>query len=393
MDAPIDPGTTDPASMARCEAWLVLHRALAFEPERASALLAVHADPAEALAAAGVIAALSGPEARHDRDTLARVGASVVPSTHAAYPASLRPLVDAPPVLCVRGDVGVLQRPAVAIVGARAATVEGLDTAQAVAFELARRGLVIVSGLARGIDAAAHRGALEAGGETVAVQACGADRVYPPEHRDLARRIAGQGAVVSELPVGTPPRAPHFPLRNRLISGLALAVIVVEARLRSGSLVTAAHALAQGREVLAVPGALRAPTSEGPNRLLRDGARPMLEADDVIDALPPGLASSLQADAAEPVDAAEPQASPGRVLSARPLDARDRALVAALERCAQGRDGLVRTLGWTVSEVSARLLSLEVEGRVVQDRDGRFKPRSATRRRRRASAPRGSGAA
>ncbi len=374
---PIDPGAEDVASIRCCEAWLALQRALSFEPQRAMELLAETSDPLAALAAGGVMAALGADAAARDRATLARAGALVVPWPSAAYPEALRPLADAPPVLCVRGDPTVLQRPAVAIVGARAATVDGLDTARGLAFELATRGLVVVSGLARGIDAAAHRGALEAGGPTVAVQACGADQVYPPEHRALARAIAASGAIVSELPVETPPRAPHFPLRNRLISGLTLATVVVEARLRSGSLVTAAHALGQGREVLAVPGPLRAPTSEGPNRLLRDGARPMVDPGDVLDALPPAVVESLA-----PVEAEDAPSSSGAARpTPRPLDERDRALVAELERCAQGRDGLSRALGWTVSEVAARLLALEVDGLVHQDRDGRFKPRRARSRR------------
>jgi len=376
-DAPLDPACTDAEVVRSTEAWLAFQRALAFEPQRAIARLAHEPDPARALAAEGVLAGLERDADARDRALLARVGARLLPWPSAAYPEALRPLPDAPPVLGVRGDPRVLLQPGVAIVGARAATVDGLDTARSLAFALAQRGLVVVSGLARGIDAAAHRGALEAGGWTIAVQACGPEQVYPREHRELADRIAERGAVVSELPVGSPPRAVHFPLRNRLISGLSLATVVVEARLRSGSLVTAGHALAQGREVLAVPGPLRAATSEGPNRLLRDGARPALDVDDVLTALPEPIVAGL---APSPLAPSPPRPSLERALAApapRRLDARDRSLLAALERCAQSRDGLSRSLRWTVSEVAARLLALEVDGLVVQDRDGRFKTRRA----------------
>ena len=184
-----------------------------------------------------------------------------------------------------RAPLAALAAPCVAIVGPRAPTAYGRVVARALARALASAGLVVVSGLARGVDAEAHEGALDAGGRTIAFQACGPERVYPAEHRRLAARIAASGAVVSELPPGTPPRAPHFPLRNRLISGLSLAVVVVEAREQSGTLVTARHAAEQGVDVLAVPGPIDAPTSRGTNRLLRDGAKPLLDVRDVLDAI------------------------------------------------------------------------------------------------------------
>lgn len=401
-----DPSIIDPArpeTSRLCDGWLALQRALAFEPERAVELLrrsldlgveptGASPDPRGVLAGAGLMADVVADKAAQDRAALARLGAWVLPWSSDAYPALLRPLADAPPVLCLRGDPDVLGRPCVALVGARAATVDGLLTARTLAFELARRGLVVVSGLARGIDAAAHRGALEAGGATIAVQACGLDQVYPREHRELAAEIARCGAVVSELPIGSPPRAAHFPLRNRVISGLSLATVVIEARLRSGSLVTASHALNQGREVLAVPGALRAPTSEGPHRLLRDGARPMLGADDVLEVLPEQVLTGLVPITHTPEPAESHRGSTGGARAgartrarkgppeaprASALDERDRALLDALDHEAQARDGLTRSLSWTVSEVAARLLSLELEGWVHQDRDGRFRRRRA----------------
>ncbi len=216
---------------------------------------------------------------------LARIRARLLPFSSDAYPERLRRLVDAPPLLVVRGDPSVLRAPAVAIVGARAATHYGRTVARDLAATLARAGLVVVSGLAVGVDAAAHEGALEAGGLTVAFQACGPDRVYPAVHRRLADRIARAGAVVSELPPGTPPRSPHFPLRNRLISASSLAVVVVEARRRSGSLITARHAADQGVDVFAVPGPITAPTSQGPNRLIQDGAIPLLTPTDILEPL------------------------------------------------------------------------------------------------------------
>jgi DNA processing protein len=230
--------------------------------------------------------------------------------------------------------------------------------ARALGRALGGAGLVVVSGLARGVDAEAHEGALEAGGRTVAFQACGPDRVYPSVHRRLASRIAEAGAVVSELPPGAPPRAPHFPLRNRLISGLSLAVVAVEARERSGTLVTARHAAEQGVEVLAVPGPIDAATSRGTNRLLRDGAKPLLDVRDVLDAI--GVR-------------AQPSAAPPRERAAA-LSPLARAILAALSEAPTDRDGLCRRLARRPAELAAALLELELAERVAEDRDGRLRP-------------------
>lgn len=384
----LDPSSADPIRMRACDAWLEVQHAFAYAPERAAEILSEVSDPVELLARAGLLRTCSAARLEADRRALARVGARLVawPSRH--YPELLRPLVDPPPVLAVRGSVETLSAPSVAIVGARAATHDGRDTARALAFSLAQLGIVVVSGLARGIDAAAHRGALEAGGRTVAVQARGLDGVYPAEHVRLAEAIAEQGAVVAELPVGAEPRPAHFPLRNRLISGLSLATVVVEARLRSGSLVTAHHALAQGREVLAVPGALRAPTSAGPNGLLRDGARALVDTEDVLRALPAHVLSVLEARAtagpADAHDASDPSTAAGAPRDERsagggssavcaPLDAPGRALLERLDRGPLDRDGLARALEWSPAETAARLLMLELDGRVREDRDGRWR--------------------
>jgi DNA processing protein len=304
-----------------------------------------------------------------DRDVerLERLGVRVVPGFQDGYPESLRPLVDAPPVLLVRGDVAALGGLGIAIVGARAATRLGRQTARRLGRELAERGLTIVSGLARGIDAEAHRGALEADGTTVAVLACGPDRIYPPEHRRLADEILERGAILSEMPLGVPPRPAHFPLRNRLISGLSLAVVVVEARRRSGSLITVRHALDQGREVFVVPGSVDGPFAEGTNHLLREGARAIRHAADVIEDL--GLELVLAPAAAEGggeggQSPEEPRWDAGASLAA--------ALMALLGDGPLTRDELRARSAVEAGGLARALLELELSGRVVEERDGRI---------------------
>ena len=201
------------------------------------------------------------------------------------YPPLLREIVDPPPVLWVRGAAAVLPRPAVAIVGSRAATPYAQEVAARLAGELANRHVVVVSGLARGADGAAHRGCVSAGGATVAVLGSGPDVIYPREHDALAESICRDGALVSELGPGAPPLPEHFPLRNRLISGISLAVVVVEASERSGSLITARCALEQGRDVMAVPGSVLGGRNRGSHALLKDGAKVVETADDILDGL------------------------------------------------------------------------------------------------------------
>jgi DNA processing protein len=211
---------------------------------------------------------------------------TAVPWSHAAYPAALIAIEDPPPVLWTRGDVVALSTPAVAIVGSRAASPYGLAVAEQLAADLAARGLVIISGLARGVDSSAHRGALAAGGMTVAVLGSGVDVMYPPEHASLAKAIdAAGGAVISELVPGTGPQQRFFPLRNRIISGLSRAVVVIEAGEKSGSLITARCALDQGRDVLAVPGNILSGRNRGAHALLKDGARIVESADDILEEL------------------------------------------------------------------------------------------------------------
>jgi len=348
----LDPVDSRPAVRSILGDWLALQRALGFRPQEAVELLRRHGHPAAALAASGAGVTI---DRSSEIAALARAGAVALPVVSPAYPLGLAALSDPAPLLHVRGDVGALSGPAVGVVGARAATVYGKHVARRLAADLASQGVVVVSGLARGIDAQAHLGALDAGGRTVAVAACGIDRVYPSEHRALAERIAENGAVITELPLGMPPRAPHFPLRNRLISGLAAAIVVVEARERSGSLITARHAANQGRDVFAVPGPINAPTSRGPNLLLRDGASPALGADEILQELGVIRRAPVHQRPATPV------AGPAREI----LD--------ALADEPASRDELARRLGREPEQLALELVEFELAGRVEEDRDGRLR--------------------
>ena len=219
----------------------------------------------------------------------ATAGMAAVGWSDPTYPPLLAAIVDPPPVLWIRGQVAAFEPPAVAIVGSRAGSSYALAVAERLGADLTARGVVVVSGLARGVDSAAHRGALTAGA-TIAVLGSGPDVIYPKEHESLAREIAATGLVVSELAPGTPPQPQFFPLRNRIISGLSRAVVVVEAGERSGSLITARSALDQGRDVLAVPGSILSARNRGGHALLRDGAKIVESADDILEELgfPPG---------------------------------------------------------------------------------------------------------
>jgi DNA processing protein len=216
----------------------------------------------------------------------------VILDSDEAYPRPLRDLPDPPGVLFVRGTLAPSDAMAIAIVGSRHGTHYGLTQAERLGGSLARAGLTVVSGLARGIDAAAHRGALAAGGRTIAVLASGVLNIYPPEHKSLAEEIAKQGAVISEAPPRAEPLAGMFPQRNRIISGLSLGVLVVEASTRSGALITARHAMEQGRDVFAVPGPITSRMSHGCHRLIRDGAKLVETVDDILEELGPLVAAA-----------------------------------------------------------------------------------------------------
>jgi DNA processing protein len=281
-------------------------------------------------------------------------GIDPVPWGDARYPPLLAAIPDPPVVLWTRGDAGCLARPAVAVVGSRAASEYGLEAASRLAGELAGAGMVIVSGLARGVDSAAHRGALGADGLTVAVLGSGVDVIYPAEHASLATAIALHGAVVSEYPPGTPPLPQYFPLRNRIISGLCLGVVVIEAAERSGSLITANCASDQGREVMAVPGNILSGRFRGSHALLRDGAAVVDEASDVLAELG---RSSLQALSCK---------GPG----GEPL--RDPVLAAMAAGEAYDLDALALGTGLAPPALLPRLLDLELRGWVRRVGGGRF---------------------
>jgi DNA processing protein len=218
-------------------------------------------------------------------DRIQHLGISVITWEDEVYPHRLKEIDQPPPVLYLRGELHPEDEWAVAVVGTRRITPYGRQVAEEMAVALARSGVTVISGLARGVDAVAHQAALNAGGRSLAVLGSGVDRIYPPEHRRLAEQITAQGAVLSDYPPGTAPDAANFPPRNRLISGLSMAVVVVEAGKTSGALITAAFAADQGREVFAVPGNITAPHSQGTNRLIRDGARPLLDPQDLLETL------------------------------------------------------------------------------------------------------------
>jgi DNA processing protein len=282
------------------------------------------------------------------------------------YPEALAQMHDPPPVLLGRGDPAALAMPAVAIVGSRSATPGALDRAHLLAGALGHAGLCVVSGLALGIDGAAHRGALAAGTPTVAVLGCGVDRVYPPAHARLAAGVARHGALISELPVGAQPRPANFPRRNRVIAGLSLATVVVEAGLRSGALITAQIAAELGRDVLAVPGAVENPLARGCHALLKDGAGLVEDAADVLAALAGRFTPRSPA-------AAAPGTEPTRPAGTNEETGR---LLACIEGAPAALDEIVARCGLTASRVSSMLLLLELEGAVAALPGGRFARRS-----------------
>jgi len=299
---------------------------------------------------------LPGPEAEAVRaalgrasalaDDLGRSGWHFLAAGEAGFPERLAAVADPPLGVLLRGRIP--EGHTVALVGARRATAYGREVAEYLGCGLARAGVTVVSGMARGVDAAAHRGALAGGGTTLAVWGSGPDRPYPPEHRALADEIAARGCLLTEYPPGCPPLPHHFPERNRIIAGLAEAVVVVEADERSGALITARLALEEGREVMAVPGSVFSRLSAGPNGLLRAGAAPVLTADDVLAAL--GLPPQAKGRGDEP-----------------PL----LALIPPGE--AATVDRLAATSRQPIAQVLEELLALELDGRVVRQADGSYR--------------------
>lgn len=286
-------------------------------------------------------------------------GARLVSDHAGAYPAQLRDLPDAPPMFWALGQCDLLTRPMIAIVGARNASSLGLRMAGKLAQDLSAQGYAIVSGLARGIDTAAHRGALAGG--TVAVLAGGVDVIYPPENTALAQDIAKDGLRLSEMPMGLQPQARHFPARNRIISGLAQAVIVVEAAAKSGSLITARGALDQAREVLAVPGHPFDARAAGCNMLLRDGATLVRDAADVIEALRPPSPQP-------PRPAASKDPAPRPML--RNIAALHSLILARLGAAPLAEDQLLRDLAVPATQVAPALVDLELDGKIIRQAGG-----------------------
>jgi DNA processing protein len=278
------------------------------------------------------------------------------------YPPCLQAIYDAPPLIAVRGNLAALAAPMVAIVGARNASAAGAKFAERLARELGAAGFGIVSGLARGIDAAAHRASVGTG--TVAILAGGHDRIYPPEHADLLHAILAEGAAISEMPLGWEPRARDFPRRNRLISGLSLGVVVVEAAKRSGSLITARLALEQGREVFAVPGSPLDPRTEGTNGLLKQGATLVTEAADIIPVLRPilGQVPDLPVEEPETTERVSSGAEPG-------ADERMR-IISLLGPTPVAIDDLIRLGNSSPAAVRIILLELEIAGRIERHGGG-----------------------
>jgi len=296
---------------------------------------------------------------------LSRPGHHLVTCRDSLYPRLLGEIHDFPPMLFVVGDPEVLAMPQIAIVGSRNPTPGGRNTASSFAAHLARCGLFVTSGLAEGIDGAAHLGALAGGGPggTVAVLGTGPDRVYPSRHRELAQRIAEKGALVSEFPPGTRAKRDHFPRRNRIISGLAVGTLVVEAARQSGSLITARHAMEQGREVFAVPGSIHNPLARGCHALIRQGAKLIETADDILEEIGPLVGATSQT-------VTTGERSPQNLASG--LDDDYLRLLSVIGYDPIAVDQLIAETGLTANEVSSMLLLLELEGHVSSLPGGRY---------------------
>jgi DNA processing protein len=351
-------------------AWLILTLASAVRGRHVARLLdnfnsiddLVSASPAE-LTTAGfnetIAAGISHPDEKQlelCHRWLAGADRHIVNIFEDEYPPLLREIADPPVLLFVQGNAGVLTLPQFAIVGSRNATAGGCETATRFAAHLSANGFCITSGLATGIDAAAHRGALHENRPTVAVFATGLDQVYPARHANLAMAIAANGALVSEFPPGTPPRREQFPKRNRIISGMSVGTLVVEAGLRSGALITAKTAADQGREVFAIPGSIHSPTARGCHQLIRSGAKLVETAGDIIEELP-GLLGEMSQSVKQNKQARD---APPRPES----DPDYQRLLELMGWDPTSVDTLVKRSGLTPEEVSSMLLILELDGRV-----------------------------
>ena len=368
MPAPLrtagSPASIDPDELA---AWLRLLETPRVGRESARRLLRAFGSPQGVLCAstaalrevvgAAAASALSRPAEDHQarlhttlewlRAGVADTPRSILTLADRAYPALLLETTDPPLLIYTEGQLEHLAAPGIAMVGSRHPTPAGLETAFGMAADFSRAGLSVVSGLAMGVDGAAHEGALSAAGGTVAVVGTGLDRVYPARHRDLAHRIAAQGLLLSEYPLGTSPHPANFPQRNRLIAGLSRGTLVIEAALKSGSLITARLALEAGREVMAVPGSIHSPQSRGCHALIKQGAALVETAQDALEAIRWQVGDT-----------------PSRSTPAGPPGTPDDPLLHALGFAPITLDGLVERTGWAAAELNARLLELELAGQV-----------------------------
>ncbi len=359
--------------------WIALNMIRGIGPRTANLLLDrfgspanVFAAPRETLVAEGLKPATI--EQLHDTEILDKaqaeierldaLGAQVITLADEAYPELLREIYDPPIALYVKGNLEIaLEQPTIAVVGSRRCSTYGINAASFLARELAAHGVTIVSGLARGIDGAAHRGAMEAGGKTIGVIGTGMDVIYPKEHKKLSEEMAANGAVVSEFPLGTPPLAQNFPYRNRVISGLCFGVMVIEASEHSGSLITARLASEQGREVFAVPGNITSQTSFGPNFLIKDGAKLVQHWRDVVEEFPQHLKESLLGVTPRPTAKEATPIQP--TFEEVALSPNEQKLLAVLTAdVASHIDELLMSSGLSSPELTSALLGLEMKDRI-----------------------------
>jgi len=372
---PSSPAKPDLLGSDELDAWIALAHRPGLGRDSLRKLLAAFGSPRAVLAApASALRSVLGPRAAveafvaSDAEALPRIKAArawlaakgnrrVLALGEEDYPDLLLQTADPPLLLYLEGSATALQRPALAIVGSRQATPQGRQNAHDFAREMAGRGWVIVSGLATGIDAAAHEGALHAGGQTIAVVGTGLDQVYPAEHRSLAERIAERGLLVSEYALGTPPRAKNFPQRNRIIATLTRGTLVVEAAVQSGSLITARLAADAGREVFTIPGSIHSPQSRGCHSLLKQGAKLVEKVDDLLEELDHPHPGQGRAGVADDLADATTSADP---------------VLRALGHDPSTLDALMARCGWPAPEINARLLELELAGQVARLPGGLF---------------------
>ncbi|MGB9627170.1 MAG: DNA-processing protein DprA [Thermodesulfobacteriota bacterium] len=303
-----------------------------------------------------IIEIKKGPSEKRVRKELTlvnEIGGKLLTIRDELYPNRLREIYDPPPLLYLRGDLKREDELAVAVVGSRKTTPYGRWMAEKISQDLSQHGITIVSGMARGIDSVAHLGALSSGGRTIAVLGCGVDVIYPSENRALSKKIIEQGALLSEFPMGTPPESSHFPRRNRIISGLALGVVIVQAGERSGALITAGYALEQGREVFAVPGNVGAETSRGANRLIREGAKMVESSEDILEEILPQWKKEKEVETGEP-----------KIFFNLSVD--EKKLYSLLGTDPLHIDTLIRESQFEPGQVSSLLLNLEMKGLITQ---------------------------